>query len=434
MTALRHSVLRRVGLVALPATLALALTACSSSAGTSGASGGTSGGKTEFTLTYSKSNNVTSPFETLAQQYMTSHPDVTIDLQGKPNDTYGDAVRTQLQAGNAADVIETEAGSGQSRSIVPLATANFLEPLGDSVKNTIPAGSEALFQVDGKTYGQPLGISFAGLVYNTTAAAAAGISAAPTDFDAVKAACTKAAAAKKTLFVLAGSTVPNAGITSLIISATRVYADDPDWNAKRTSGQVTFAGSKGWQDTLQTVVDMNKAGCFQQGAEGAGFDAITNNMAQGTSVSFFGPLGSASELQKAAPTQKFVAEAFPPATASAKPYGVASATYSLSINAASGKKDAATAFLTWLADPAQANAFSQASGGLPTSLDGVDFASGIYSDVADLLKKGQYTALPNSGWKSSGVYDALGTGVQGLLTGQNTVDSVLKAMDTAWDQ
>ena len=32
------------------------------------------------------------------------------------------------------------------------------------------------------------------------------------------------------------------------------------------------------------------------------------------------------------------------------------------------------------------------------------------------------------------VYDALGTGVQGLLTGQSTVETVLKSMDTAWDQ
>ena len=198
---------------------------------------------------------------------------------------------------------------------------------------------------------------------------------------------------------------------------------------------MTFAGTQGWQGTLQTIVDLSKAGCFQEGAQGAGFDAITNNMAQGTSVSFFGPLGSASELQKAAPTQKFVAEAFPPATASGKSFGIASATYSLSINAQSQKKDAATAFLNWLAEPAQASLFAQVSGGLPTTgLDKIDFSKTIYADVADQLKSGAYTALPNSGWKNSAVYDALGTGVQGLLTGQSTVDSVLKSMDTAWDQ
>jgi raffinose/stachyose/melibiose transport system substrate-binding protein len=434
MTITLRSAARIGGIAALPVVIALA--GCSSSSSSSGGSGGGStGGSTEFTLTYAKSNNIESPFEVLAKQYMAANPGVTIKLEAKPNDTYGDSIRTQLQAGNAADVIETEAGSGQSRSIVPLAQANFLEPLGDTATKTIPSGSEALFQVNGKTYGQPLGISYAGLVWNSKAAEAAGISSPLKDFDAVKAACSKVAGGGKSLFVLAGSTVPNAGITSLIISATRVYAQDPDWNKKRTDGQTTFANTPGWQQTLQTIVDMKSAGCFQQGAEGAGFDAITNNMAQGTSVSFFGPLGSASELQKAAPEQKFVAEAFPPATSSGKAFGIASATYSLSLNAASQKKDAANAFLNWLADPAQANVFAQASGGLPiTGLDKIDFSKTIYSDVADLLKNGDYTPLPNSGWKNSAVYDALGTGVQGLLTGQSTVETVLKSMDTAWDQ
>jgi raffinose/stachyose/melibiose transport system substrate-binding protein len=434
MTRHATALLRTGALAALPVVVALA--ACSSSSGSGSGGGGTaSGGATEFTLTYAKSNNIESPFEALAKQYMQAKPGVTIKLEPKPNDTYGDTVRTQLQAGNAADVIETEGGSGQSRSIVPLAQANFLEPLGDTATKTIPSGSETLFQVDGKTYGQPLGISYAGLVWNSTAAQAAGITSAPKDFSAVKAACTSATGAKKSLFVLAGSTVPNAGITSLIISATRVYANDPTWNQKRTANQVTFAGTQGWQSTLQTIVDLSKAGCFQDGAQGAGFDAITNNMAQGTSVSFFGPLGSASELQKAAPTQKFVAQAFPPATASDKSFGIASATYSLSINAQSQKKEPAAAFLNWLAEPAQASLFAQVSGGLPTTgLDQIDFSKTIYADVADQLKTGAYTALPNSGWKNSAVYDALGTGVQGLLTGQSTVDSVLKSMDTAWDQ
>jgi raffinose/stachyose/melibiose transport system substrate-binding protein len=417
----------------LPTAVALALAGCSSSSGTPTGTG--SDGKVEFTLTYAKSNNIESPFEALAKAYMSANPQVTIKLEGKPNDTYGDAIRTQLQAGNAADVIETEAGSGQSRSVLQLANAKFLDPLSDAVAATIPESSKQLYQVDGKTYGEPLGISYAGLIYNSKAAEAAGLTAAPKSLDEVAAACTKAAAAGKSLFVLAGSTVPNAGITTLIISATRVYAGEPDWNTKRANGETTFAGSQGWKDTLQTVVDLHKAGCFQKGAEGAGFDAITNNMAKGTSVSFFGPLGSASELQKAAPSQKFVAEAFPPATADGKAFGVASPTYSLSVNASSKKKDAAQAFVNWLADPAQADLFAKASGGLPISgLDNQDLSSTIYADVAEILKNGDYTALPNSGWKSAGVYDALGTGVQGLLTGQTDVDKVLKSMDAAWDQ
>ncbi len=82
---------------------------------------------------------------------------------------------------------------------------------------------------------------------------------------------------------------PNPGLMTMAISATRVYAETPDWNQQRADGDVTFADDEGWQDTLQTVVDMNEAGCFQEGVAGGGFDAITQGIAQGTSLSAFVP-------------------------------------------------------------------------------------------------------------------------------------------------
>lgn len=384
---------------------------------------------------YATSNNIESPFEVLAKQYMEANPDVTITLNPQPNDTYGDTVRTQLQAGNASDVIETEAGSGQTRSIIPLAEAGFLAPLGDSAAAIVPSGSENLFQIDGETYGLPLTISYAGIVYNETAAGSAGIDEFADDWDTLLEQCASAADAGKTLFVLAGSTVPNAGITASIIAATRVYAEDPDWNQQRLDGDVTFADSEGWQDTLTTVEELYDNGCFQAGAEGAGFDAITTGMSSGATVGFFGPLGSAAELQKAAPDQSFIAEAFPPATTSDAAFGVASPTYSLSINKASKNSDAAEDFLDWIAEPEQSGIFAEAAGSLPISgLADLDLSDTIYANVSDLLTNGDYVPLPNSTWPNASVYDALATGVQGLLTGQSTVDSVLASMDAAWDQ
>jgi len=427
----QRRVTRIAGLLVLPVTAALALAGCSST-GSGDASGG---GSNSFSLTYATSNNIESPFEALAKKYMTANPDVTITLNPQPNDTYGDTLRTQLQAGNASDVIETEAGSGQTRSVLPLAKAKFLEPLGDAVKAMIPSGSESLVTLDGTVYGAPLGISYAGLIYNEAAASAAGITSFAKTENELLSQCAQATSAGKTLFVLAGATVPNAGITASIIAATRVYAETPDWNQQRLDGKVTFAASPGWKNTLETVKKLYDAGCFQAGAEGAGFDAITNGLTSGTNISFFGPVSNASQLQSAAPEQKFVAQAFPPATSSDKAFGVASPTYSLSINAASPNKDAANKFLAWVAEPEQAGLFAEVSGLLPTTgLSTMDLSTTIYAAVADQIKNGDFTPLANSDWPNASVYDALATGVQGLLTGQSTVESVLASMDTAWDQ
>ncbi|RFA12616.1 sugar ABC transporter substrate-binding protein [Subtercola boreus] len=431
MTQHRRSHAQRIGLFAAPLAVgALVLSGCSSTSGTS------TDGSQSFSLSYAVSTGVESPFETLAKAYMAATPGVTITLNAVPNDSFSQTTSTQFQAGNGSDVIESQPGSGAGQRIITLAKAGFLEPLDDGATALIPSGNESLFQIDGKTYGQALSISFVGNILNQTAATAAGITSFPTDFTGVLADCkTVAASGGKSMFVLAGAAGPNTGATASSIAATRVYAEDPTWNQERTDKKTTFAGTQGWKDTLQAIIDMKDAGCFQSGAEGAGFDAITNGITTGTTLTMFGPSGAAADLAKAGAGNTYTVEAFPPATSSDKAFGLASANYSLSLNAASKNKDAAKKFLDWMAEPAQSKTFADAQGSLPvTGLADLDLSGTNYAPVSEIVKSGSYVAFPNTGWPNSAVYDALGTGVQGLLTGQTTVDSVLASMDAAWDQ
>ena len=64
----------------------------------------------------------------------------------------------------------------------------------------------------------------------------------------------------------------------------------------------------------------------------------------------------------------------------------------------------------------------------------MDLTGTIYEPVVDLLASGSYTSLPSNVWPNPSVYEALSVGVQGLLTGQKTIDQVLTDMDNAWDQ
>lgn len=425
----RHTMLRRGAFVALPIA-ALLLAGCSGSAG-----GDVSGdGKTEFTFTFATSNNLESPYEALAKAYMDANPDVTITTNPTPNDKYGETIRTQLQAGNASDVIQTTPGSGDARGLVPLAQAGFLEPLGDTATNLVPAGSESIFEIDGKTYGQPLDFTIGAVVASMGTAGQNGITEWPTTQSALLSDCSALAGDGKSLIVMAGAAGPNAGLTAQGISATRVYAQDPDWNQKRADGKTTFAASEGWKDTLQEVIDLKNAGCFQPGVEGAGFDAITNGLAQGTSVGSFIPSGSAVEIAAAAPPEvNFKIQPFPPAQGG-KPYILASSNYTISINAASKNKDAATKFLDWLATKDAQELYYEKSGLLPISeYKSLDLSDTIYSPIVDLLSEGSYTTLPNNVWPNPSVYEALQVGVQGLLTGQKTIDQVLTDMDNAWN-
>jgi raffinose/stachyose/melibiose transport system substrate-binding protein len=418
------------GALAIPTVAALALTGCSSSTSSS-----STGGSKEFSLTFSTSNTIESPFQALGEKYMETHPDVKITFNPQPNDSYDQTVRTQLQAGNASDIIVTSPGSGTGRSILPLVDAGFLEPLDDSAKELVPVGSEALFGKDGKVYGQAPEITVVGLVSNETAAKAAGISEFPEDFASLQDQCRDLQSAGKSLFALAGSAPPNTGLMAMSLAATRVYANDPKWNEKRAANETTFAGTEGWKEALDAVVAMKDAGCFQKGAEGAGFDAITKGLASGNAIAGFVPGPTWRQIKSAAQDSDFAVRPFPAAESSDQGYLYASANYSFSINAASKNKEAAQAFLDWAAEPEQTKTFAEIDGALPvTGMDDYDFEGSAYKNVGDLLKDGKYGPLPNSQWPNSSVYDALATGVQGLLTGQKSSDDVLKAMDAAWGQ
>ncbi|HWI30747.1 MAG TPA: extracellular solute-binding protein [Microbacterium sp.] len=415
-------------LAAIPVAGVVVLAGCSG-----GGSGQTGGDSQEFSLTFATSDVVESPWERLAEAYEADNPDVTITLNPLPNDQYDQTLRTQLQAGNASDVMATSPGSGQGRSIIPLAEAGFLEPLGEEAENVIPAGSESLFELDGKVYGQALSITFAGMIQNATTSEAAGVEF-PTDWDSLLTACDTAGGVADSLIAVAGAQPPNTGLMAMVIAATRVYAEDPDWNQQRIDGDVTFADSEGWQEALQTIVDLNAAGCFQPGVEGAGFEVGSGNVAGGKSFAGFFPSGIIKDLQAASPDAEYIIRAFPPVSDDDTPFGYASANYSVSLNAEAENKEAAAAFLDWIAEPENSGLYAEVDGSLPIDiLNGeADLADTPYAEVADIINEGNYAPLPNTGWSNPAVYEALGSGVQGLLTGQKTVEQVLEDMDAAW--
>lgn len=427
MTQQRRIRVRRLGiLTAVPALAALVLAGCG------GGDDGV-GGAQGFSFVFPTSTQTESPWQTLADKY-SEQTGVEIEAEALPNDSYGLTLRTQLQGGNAADVLVVAPGSGQDYSVLPLAEAGYLEPLTGPSAEVAPQATRSLFTQENQVFAQPTDLVPVGTLWNAGAAAEAGVTF-PASTDQLLAQCRTLAASGKSFVAVAGSAPPNMGLTAMSISATRVYAQTPDWNAQRAAGAVTFADSPGWQETIQTIVDMNAAGCFQPGAAGAGFDAITAGITQGSSLAAFVPSGSAHELITATPGLQLEIRAFPP-TNGGKEYLLASPNYALAVNAESddAQKQAAQAFLAWLAQPENAAEFTAVSGQMPISGIEERTPAPQYAPVTELVAAGSYAPLPNAEWPNPGVYDAISSGVQGLLAGQGDVRSVLEAADRAWDR
>src|SRR5215207_4280533 len=243
MTQLGHRRFRRLGsVVAVSAMGALTLAACGGGDDDSG-SGGSGDAVDSFTFTFGNASGATdSPYQQLADRY-SEETGITVETKALPPDNYGLTLRTQLQGGNAPDVMVVSPGGGQDSAVLPLAEAGYVEPLGQSSADLVPDGLEGLFTVDGEVYAQPTDITPVGMLWNVGAADEAGIEA-PEDQSALLDACKAAADKGKSFIVLAGAVPPNPGLMGMSIAATRVYAETPDWNAQRADGKVTFADSQ----------------------------------------------------------------------------------------------------------------------------------------------------------------------------------------------
>ncbi|WP_322410265.1 ABC transporter substrate-binding protein [Microbacterium invictum] len=415
---------------------AAVLTATAVVAGCSGGggaqpSGGSSDELAGFSVMFPMANDGDDVYGQLAQQYA-EETGVEVEVISYPAESYNNQLTTQLQAGNAADVMVLIPGGGQAVTVQTIAEADFLEPLGEASAAIVPEGQAALFSVDDTLYGQPTALSPTSLVWNGPAGAEAGIDEYPETFDEMLDACGTAREAGKSMVVVAGAISFNTGILASMIAATRVYQGDPDWNQKRIDGDVTFADS-GWRDVLEDVVAMIDAGCFQNGAAGGTFDSITQGLGGQTSLSAPVPGSAAAQINANAGLELDV-RSFPPADGQ-EPYALISANYAWVINASADDavKQSAQAFLDWAAEPEQAQTFADIAGLVPISGASADTVSVEYQPIGDLLESGSYTGFPVETWPNPAVYEALSVGVQGLFTGQKTVDQILDEMDAAWD-
>lgn len=427
----QHSLLRRRGaLLAIAAVGALTLAGCTASGGGDETP---SEAADSFSFSFGKTAN-DEFYEQMAAKYM-EETGVDIEVIPIPSDGYIQALSTQLQAGNATDLFVATPGAGQANGVVRLAEAGLVEPLGDASAAIIPEGTEYLYGEDDKIYGQPTSLSANGLVWSSTAAADAGVSEFPSDFDTLLETCTDTNGAGIPFTVLAGAVPPNLGLLGQALAITRVYAVDPDWNEQRSAGDVTFADS-GWKQVLEDFIAMKDASCFQDGAAGAGFDAITGGIVQGKALSAAIP-GSAAAVLTGASQGKYElnVQAVPPAEGG-DPWIIASPLQAWASNAKSDPsvKLAVQKFLDWAAEPENLVEFANLSGGIPVAGADPSEFSPQFAAVADLIADGSFSPEPNLSWPNPSVYDALCVGMQGLLTGQTDVDGVLASMDAAWDQ
>ena len=377
-------------------------------------------------------------WDVLIPNFQRAYPNIRVDITYAPNNTVLVQLETtELAAGNAPDVLATNPGCGTPIAICVLAKAGYLAGMPNKpwAKRT---RSTSLVTAYGK-YGPRLfgfipQVGPSGIFTNDSMFKRLRLKI-PQTFPQLLDVCRKAKAGGTTAVVLTGGTSTTASTVIASLAVPTVYAKDKKWTAKMKAGKVTFNGSHGWRQALQHFIDMNNAGCFHQGALATSSGAVAAGMfAQGQGLML--PIGSQSKglIDDGRPQFSYSFHPFPAATSPTQTTTIISLVQALSVNAHSSAKNQAAAqtFIDFVARQQQNTTFTSLTGGLSGYQLLKAKIPAFMPSMATVFAKQAYVINPVASWWNGSTVLALQQNQIGLITGQRSIDDVLKAMDAAW--
>jgi raffinose/stachyose/melibiose transport system substrate-binding protein len=390
----------------------------------------------ELTITMLVPNQAKPALDLLIQRFELVYPNMRVEPTYAGGGQIYQLETTELAAGNAPDVLGTQAGCGQPNSICVLAKAGYLAPM---IKKPWVKRSLRLVIASDK-YGKGLfayspAISLYGVYTNDELFRRLGLKI-PRTFPQLLDVCRKAKAAGTVAFLLPGATTAAMGGLVAGMSVATVYGKDPHWGAKLRAGAVTFDGSPGWHQALQRLVDMNGAGCFQPGASGTTMASMITQFAQGQGLMIQGTSANKGVIDAANPKFSFSHRVLPVgATASeTTTYLFIGGGFSVNAHSSRQSQQGAQTFVDFIARTAQTKLYAEATGGLTQDQFARNRLPKYASSFSPMIAQQKYVPAPIYSWGNANVGLALEQNAIGVITGQRSIDDVLKAMDAAWRQ
>lgn len=341
---------------------------------------------------------------------------------------------TELAAGTAPDLLDVSPGCGTPISVCVLAKAAHLAPMINKpwVKRSLP-----LVLSRGK-HGQSLVIftpivSPMGIWTNDDRFRQLGLKI-PQTFQQLLGVCRKTKAAGVAAFMLPGGDQTTLRVLIVDIAVATVYGKDTKWAAKLKAGKVTFAGTPGWHQALQELVEMNDSGCFEPGVAGTSAASARAQFVRGQGLMLPGITLGRGLIAAGSPQFAYSHHPFPSGTDPNQTRTLLEIGTSVGVNSHSSAANQAAAqtFIDFVARPKQDALLARTTGGVTQ----YEFLKGqipdFMSDYRAVLKKHTYVVNPAKSWWNPGVVLALEQNEIGVITGQRSIDDVLKAMDAAW--
>jgi raffinose/stachyose/melibiose transport system substrate-binding protein len=219
-------------------------------------------------------------WQSLADEYMAEHPNVTIEISVLENEAFKTKLTTVMQSGEPPDVFQSWGGGVMNE----YATAGLLKDItadldadGGAWRGTFSPGALGVYSYEGKNYGVPWDMGMVGFWYNKDLFAQAGIEAPPTTWTELLEDVQKLKDAGITPIALAGGDKWPAMFWWAYL-ATRIGGQD-GFNAAY-SGQGSFA-DPAFIQAGEKLLELNAMQPFQDGFLGATYGDQATAMGNG---------------------------------------------------------------------------------------------------------------------------------------------------------
>lgn len=421
---------RRAAIAAVGA-IVLALSACTSSSGNASKA---TGGAPSGTLSIGWEASQRPGLDAVIAAFKTKYPAVNVNVSYAPVDAYQAAVRTQLQAGTAPDVLYTWPGNGNPGAIDTLAPSGFLADLSSSSWGAQYSNlQKSVSQVNGKTYLATPTIAAFGQLFNMDTMKKYGFTP-PTTYTQALALC-DAAKAKG----LVAYSQP-LGVSILAIQpayaliATLVYAQTPDYDSQMTAGKTTFETSPGYQSVMSKYHEMLQHGCFDPKATSVALDASFSEVGSGKALGTITATPFLGAIKQAVPNANLLMSVFPSTDDVNAQWMSINASAGASLNARAKNPTAGRAFIDFLMSDTGVTTYAKGTGTEPGRTIAGYTPAPETKIVGQMLAANRAGAFPDVYWPNAQVQHALVVGVQAMFTGGGDGSNTLKLMDQAYKQ
>ncbi|MFD5214231.1 ABC transporter substrate-binding protein [Microbacterium sp. NPDC058345] len=403
--------------VAAVAAAALALTGCSGDAGGDGGDV-----EIEMQTNFGASDPSLKVLQEITDAYQDDNPGVTIDLVPS-TDTYEADIKVRLSSGDLPDIWATHGWS-------LLRYSEFLEPLDERpwAKDFNEALAPAMKNDDGQFFALPIDTDVAGIVYNRTVLADAGIDPASlTDWTAFEAALTS---------------LKDAGVTPISSSGKDSWfaGNIVDFIGSGDFSEESFEGfldgtfdEAGYTRILEHVSDWQQAGHFNPDYSSATTDDLGRALAEGTTAFVF------VQNYLVATALGFNPDAdlgyMPIPSEDGEPFLVGGEGRAYGVAKDSPNKEQALDYLDFLAQPENLSQLAGAVGGIPGLTNAESDLGILQASYDEFVAPGDLPLQPyfDRVYLPNGIWDTMVATTDGVITGQMSPADAVSQMTSSYD-